>query len=498
MLGYDQYNTGHAGGESAPTTDVAARWTTLLDDDAGTPPVITNGSIYLGNRDETIRSYDVSTGDEEWVFDTGDIAVSPPAVVDGYVYAGSNDGWLYCLDADSGELEWEFDTGDAIGPRAPAVVEGRVYIGSDELICLDAADGDEIWRRDMGRPETPTVVDGTVYVGDSDYGLVAWDANTGDLEWAEATSPETEDGVDGAPAVTDTRVFAGGLDNTVYAFDRDDGDIDWSYPIDSEAYAAPTVADDTVFVGGNDNFVYALDPVDGDLLWSTEQPGQVLQSVTYADGVVLAGAIDRTCLTAMDASTGDILWQFTTEGDRDEGDLLEASPTLVDNDIVIATENWEDAQQAKLLRLTGGGEEPAQEPPGPPGVPSTDTQTPETRTRTPEPTRTRTPDSRNEGDDSTPRATPTATPTATPIATQSGGSGGDLPDGLANSVVSAIIGSLAALFGIKYFSGDSGSGGRDPGDRPNPKLKEEIRDRPVDDIEINEEQMTEEFGDRRD
>ena len=101
-----------------------------------------------------------------WTFTTGGWVLTAPVVVDGMVYVGSDDGKLYALTADSGERLWSFATGDVVR-SVPSVVDGTVYFGSNDnhLYALHAATGEELWRYDTGGwvQYSPVVGNGKVY-----------------------------------------------------------------------------------------------------------------------------------------------------------------------------------------------------------------------------------------------------------------------------------------------------------------------------------------------
>jgi outer membrane protein assembly factor BamB len=70
------------------------------------------------------------------------------AAAEDAVYFGSSaDNKVYCLDASSGKVRWTMITGGPVR-LAPTVVNGRVYVGSDDgyAYCLNAEDGAVIWR----------------------------------------------------------------------------------------------------------------------------------------------------------------------------------------------------------------------------------------------------------------------------------------------------------------------------------------------------------------
>ncbi len=68
-----------------------------------------------------------------------------PAVVDGVVYIGSNDDYLYALNADNGALIWKFGTGGDVY-SSPTVADGVVYFGSDDnsINAVDIATGSQV------------------------------------------------------------------------------------------------------------------------------------------------------------------------------------------------------------------------------------------------------------------------------------------------------------------------------------------------------------------
>lgn len=74
------------------------------------------------------------------------------AMADGRVFFGSSvDGRVHCMNAETGQEEWSFFT-DGPVRLAPTVLEGRVYVGSDDgcAYCLDAKSGDLIWKLRAG------------------------------------------------------------------------------------------------------------------------------------------------------------------------------------------------------------------------------------------------------------------------------------------------------------------------------------------------------------
>ena len=75
--------------------------------------------------------------------------------------------------------------------------------------------------------------------------------------------------------------------------------------------SSPAVANGVVYVGSDDNNVYALNASTGALLWSYTTGSTVVSSPAVANGVVYVGSSDDN-VYALNASTGALLWSYTT------------------------------------------------------------------------------------------------------------------------------------------------------------------------------------------
>jgi outer membrane protein assembly factor BamB len=241
-------------------------------------------------------------GDKEWSYSTGANVDNAPTVVDGTVYVGSDDGNVYALDASSGTEEWSFTTGGQVA-SAPTVVDGTVYVGSTDnnVYALDAATGNEEWSYSTGndvKESSPTVADGTVYIGSTDNNVYALDSADGSKQWSYSTGGSLYS----SPTVADGTVYIGSYDNNkVHALDADDGSKQWSYSTGANVDNAPTVADGTVYIGSRDNNLYALDASTGNEEWSFTAGSSVGSPPTVVDGTVYIGSDDNN-VYALEAS----------------------------------------------------------------------------------------------------------------------------------------------------------------------------------------------------
>jgi len=168
--------------------DGTEQWVFETGGGVNSSPAVVDRTVYIGSEDNTVYALDATNGTEQWVFETGDSVYSSPAVVDGTVYVGSHDNHVYTLDAADGTEQWAFDA-KAWVYSSPAVVDGIVYVGSAKyaqgnvplrpeifnMYALDAVDGTEQWTYESVAQvfSSPAVVDGTVYVGSNDHNVYA-------------------------------------------------------------------------------------------------------------------------------------------------------------------------------------------------------------------------------------------------------------------------------------------------------------------------------------
>jgi outer membrane protein assembly factor BamB len=175
-------------------------------------------------------------------------------------------------------LKWQFPI--SVGRSSPAVVNGVVYIGTDEAVespitglnedwlmyALNASTGARLWSF-VARyiVNSPAVANGVVYVSSMDYDVYALNATTGATLWAYATGSNVES----SPAVANGVVYVGSNDGNVYALNASTGAKLWSYATGGPVeFSSPAVANGVVYFDSADNYVYALNASTGAKLWS--------------------------------------------------------------------------------------------------------------------------------------------------------------------------------------------------------------------------------------
>jgi outer membrane protein assembly factor BamB len=332
MFLHDPSHTGQTA--SAGPTEPVELWRFPVGDAVVTSAAVVNGVVYVAGNDN-IYALDAYTGAELWSYPMPyHYMYSSPAVSDGVLFIGAY-GDILALNASSGTELWSYPTSGR-GVSSPAVVDGVVYVGSFEgtLYALNASTGLKIWSHtimDTGHgtevQSSPAVVDGVVYFGALDDNVYALKASTGEKIWNHTVRLS----VDSAPAISGGVVYVSSTNGILYALNARSGEEIWSFRVSDllqriHGYS-PTVADGVVYVRSSDGGeLYAVDASTGDLMW--ESPGSlyVRGSAAIVGGVVYSGT------SALNASTGGELWHFSTEGDR-----VYASPAVSNGVLYIAS-----------------------------------------------------------------------------------------------------------------------------------------------------------------
>lgn len=260
---------------------------------------------------------------EFWRFQAGGSINSEPAVVDGVLYVGSDDGNLYAFDARTGAERWRFAADSALS-SSPAVADGVVYVGSGDgtLFAIAVETGAELWTAPGARSNaSPVVVDGVVFTGGEDGNLYALDATSGAEIWraplGAAASRST--------SVAGETVFIGSFDGKLHAFEAATGAPQWQFQTDGGTPTTVAIVDGVVYEStfeGDANALYAIDAATGEERWRfTSETGDAVWLPTVHDGVAYAGSDDGN-IYALDAADGQELWRFAT------GDGVDSSASL--------------------------------------------------------------------------------------------------------------------------------------------------------------------------
>ncbi len=248
-----------------------------------------------------------------------------PAVVNGKVYVGTEENRFVALDEFTGELIWEYQT-EGIVRTPPTVADGKVFFGSHDsyFYALDADTGELVWKHgpvdeaefDVGIWTIGTVfANGLAVFGAED--VYALNADTGALVWRK----DFAGGYDWALGVASigNTLLVPSLDTHLYALKIDTGEQLWKYKTDSYIESLPATAYGNVYVGSTDNHTYCVDLNTGEHLWKIEHGwsdkygfggGGWSHPAIHNNRVFTAGT--NGDLLALDAEEGNIIWSYST------------------------------------------------------------------------------------------------------------------------------------------------------------------------------------------
>ncbi len=254
-----------------------------------------------------IYAFNASTGQRLWSFQcpTGTRFDHKPLSLEGtYLYAmsaaySSQDaswhGAIYALDAQSGKLLWNYTT---FGQFGSFLTDGRnVYVSSNSVDTRNNLDA-----QNSG---------GSVYEG----GIACLDGVSGKMLW----NYPIDDSVGQPVAVDDTLYVASG-NGVLYSFNASNGKALWSYTAGTGIGSIHAV-DGYLYVGSSTG-VLCLNRFNGAVIWNfaaSDFTGSSPCYPTYADGIVYVGAngpmffspVTHWNFYAVDASTGERLWNYT-------------------------------------------------------------------------------------------------------------------------------------------------------------------------------------------
>ena len=243
-------------------------------------PRLSNGRLYIGegmhaNFECKLYCLDAETGKKRWHYPASGHIESTPCIADGTVFFGAGDDGLLAVDAETGKRKWQF-----AGPwhidSTPAVSNGHVFVGSGisrrfkdmVLFCLDAKDKHIVWRVPVDLPAwgSPVVADGQAFFGlgngrldrsdDQPAGaLICLDAASGHELWRR----NAPDGILSRACVDETRVYFTCRDGSVTALNRVNGQILWAKSLGSPVVSSPVRFGNRLYVTATAGVLYALD-----------------------------------------------------------------------------------------------------------------------------------------------------------------------------------------------------------------------------------------------
>lgn len=319
MVRYDAAGTSHNPDASGPRDDVRVRWEREIDPGSYDwhSPILTGDTLFATGRDSII-ALDRESGDVRF----------------------TRSGTFRSAPARAAASAYRTDT---LAVSSPDGIRGLNAGGGYDLLGLEF--GLERWHgagagsgssARSSSTTRPPVTDGeTVYaIAPTAHRAVALDANSGDVRW-EFSIDDLPLASPYRPVLWDDTVYVVGFPTTVAAIDAETGERRWAVGLEQIDLLAPTATAEGILVPGNRQ-VSLLDHDDGDVLWEYTHDGNADDgTVAVADGT--AFCTDGTgTLHAIDLEDGSERWTAETEYP------FQTSPSVADGVVYLADFWWDE------------------------------------------------------------------------------------------------------------------------------------------------------------
>ncbi len=240
-----------------------------------------HGLVFASSLYSTFLAYKADTGEIAWTSQLRDVRASP-TLHGRTLYVGSFDGRLAALDAETGAPKWSTNAECCIFDQAPVVDGGRVFQmrTDDTLTAYDAQSGEQLWSKPAFATGTQAAAYGMVFFTDFPN-VVALDAATGEEVWRALGAGSA------APVVANRHVFV--IQATLMALDAATGAVAWEAP--AASIWGPSVANGVVYASSLNGEWDAFDERSGALLWSVTSGSGCGGTCTNSTPVIANGTL---------------------------------------------------------------------------------------------------------------------------------------------------------------------------------------------------------------
>lgn len=305
-------------------------------------PAVAGNLLYIGSCSGICYALDKNTGEEVWTFDTrgnsfhGDPVLTDELLIiptDDRFYEGSS-GPIFAIDRISGELKWRYDvtslTQLGSGVTTDLLRDQNRIIGittTERLICLNLNSGELIWDHqgaydpDMNYwNSSPALIPGRVlFYATQDGWLNMVSLSNGLGGWRKNVEARVTTSV----VIADSSIYFGAADSSLHRFSLS-GESLGSIRLDGVPGHRLSADENAIYVfsEGDSDFsgMLSLKAISTDLskiLWTAsadpDTPWSIKRPYLFK-GYVIAGNGDGV-VSFIDATTGDIKWDFAVEGE---------------------------------------------------------------------------------------------------------------------------------------------------------------------------------------
>jgi outer membrane protein assembly factor BamB len=232
----------------------------------------------------------------------------------------------------------------------PSFCDGVVYVNTFDgrTVAFDAETGKMQWSWKSGtKASTPAIAGDYLVVTSFDGSITGLDRATGKVRWRVETGAKVES----SPVALDGVAYVGSTDGRLFALNAETGRIRWAYDTGGLINASPSVYGDRVCITTYAGSIFCLRRDNGEKIWDTYVKRDAFRYESFyssptTDGRRIYTAARTGKVVALDARTGDIEWTQST------GALTYATPALADGRVFVgAFDGALHAYQAESGRL---------------------------------------------------------------------------------------------------------------------------------------------------
>jgi outer membrane protein assembly factor BamB len=243
----------------------------------------------------------------------------------GTYFPYTTDGRHYKVNvAAGGVISWEHGL-SAPGAVIPAISGDTLFIAYGQgLTATSIKSGNDYWNLETGQSPCYSILynKGTIYTTLVGYPqrLIAVNSKNKAIEWS--FSPDAASYSSGiTDPVFGNKTLYFGLDFSIYAVDAVTGKQNWFFTTGG-AMGSPATDGTDVYFATQDRYLYSLNGKTGKLNWKYNFGSVFYSGLTNIyHGIVIQCLGDKTI--ALDAKTGNLLWQKPTSGMPDfRGDTI--------------------------------------------------------------------------------------------------------------------------------------------------------------------------------
>jgi serine/threonine protein kinase len=271
-------------------------------------PIIHNGIIYVGSRDQRLYALDGQKQRKLWHYDAGAPLRSTPTLHGDTLFFGDDDGTMHAVQSSGGRGRWRVPLRGKI--FASAAAGAGLIISATQagrVVALNPTSGETIWEHFDGSPfyASPAVLNNLVIVANGTGQVKGLDIASGKVIWTFQASGQ----VRATPACHDGLALIAALDGSVALLDIRTGERLWQRSLGVPISASPILARDRAFAVGQEGVIYALSRNGGSQVWTTKTRGQLAASPILCDTALLVVDAEGAVLL-IDANSGKIGFQL--------------------------------------------------------------------------------------------------------------------------------------------------------------------------------------------